>query len=182
MNHSIPIIGALCLIKVDLLKRLINSIDYDVDVFVILLQGNVHFNINEINNVFIKKFVIINASFNIGVSRGWNYIIQHFPSTYWIICGDDTYFEKGSLKKIYDYMITDGALNNVFINYYLKLQNDIVCTEFTNFILTNKIFDKIGLFDENIYPAYFEDNDYWKRIALSNESISLPKYSLIKFW
>ena len=166
---SIPLIGALCLIRTDLLKRLIESIDYYVDTFVILLQGNLSFDISEINNHYIKKFVIINASFNIGVSRGWNYILKRFPSKYWIICGDDTFFEEGSLEKICNYMSTEKALENVFIGYKLKVNDNISNAEFTNFILTQKSLDKVGLFDENIYPAYFEDNDYWKRIVLSGE-------------
>lgn len=49
MNH-IPTIGVLCLIRVDLLKRIINSVDYPVSNFVILLQGDIHFDISEINN------------------------------------------------------------------------------------------------------------------------------------
>jgi thiol-disulfide isomerase/thioredoxin len=30
------------------------------------------------------------------------------------------------------------------------------------------IFEKVGDFDENLYPAYFEDNDYLYRMKLAN--------------
>ena len=69
-------------------------------------------------------------------------------------------------------MSNEEVLNNVYIGFNLKVNNQISHSLFTNFILTNKIFDKVGLFDENIYPAYFEDNDYWKRILLSSEKFS----------
>ena len=169
---SIPIIGALCLIRVDLLKRLINSVDYPVDSFIILLQSPaLQLDLNEIKNVNIKKFVIINASFNIGVGRGWNYIIRNFPADYWIIAGDDTYFEGGSLKKIAECMTVPECNENVYIEFNLKTNNsdEVIPAGYATFILTNKIHDKVGLFDENIYPAYFEDDDYRKRVERSGE-------------
>lgn len=39
---------------------------------------------------------------------------------------------------------------------------------FSLFAMTKKCFDKVGKFDENFKPAYFEDNDYAYRMRLSN--------------
>ena len=36
INNSIPLIGILCLINVDLLKRLINNFDYNINTVVII--------------------------------------------------------------------------------------------------------------------------------------------------
>lgn len=40
---------------------------------------------------------------------------------------------------------------------------------FSSFMVKNTIQDVVGLFDENIKPAYFEDNDFHARIALDNK-------------
>lgn len=36
------------------------------------------------------------------------------------------------------------------------------------FIIKKKVFDKIGLFDENMHPAFFEDADMDRRTDLCN--------------
>jgi hypothetical protein len=171
---SIPIIGVLTLIRHDLLIRLINSIDYPVDNFVILFQKTTNnFNFEKLNNVNIKKFTIITSSYNVGCSRGWNYIINTFPSYYWLICGDDTYFEKGSLEKIHNTVINISNKDNVYYRFIEKTidgkLSQSYTSNFSSFIFTSKIFEKIGIFDENIYPAYYEDFDIWQRIIKSKE-------------
>jgi len=41
--------------------------------------------------------------------------------------------------------------------------------------------ERIGRFDENFYPAYFEDNDYWRRMILAGitgcEDAWLPRFA-----
>jgi GT2 family glycosyltransferase len=39
--------------------------------------------------------------------------------------------------------------------------------QFSFFSIGENIVEKIGLFDEYIYPAYFEDNDYQDRIEIA---------------
>lgn len=39
--------------------------------------------------------------------------------------------------------------------------------DFACFMITERCFQQVGPFDENFYPAYFEDNDYHRRIILS---------------
>jgi hypothetical protein len=97
----IPVIGVLTLTRHDLLFRLINSIDYPVNNFVILFQNctEIPYNFFKHNkNPFIMKYTLIASDMNIGVSRGWNYILKNISSEkgYWLISGDDNYFEKGT--------------------------------------------------------------------------------------
>ena len=49
-----------------------------------------------------------------------------------------------------------------------KHQDALVCQGLGwHFIaFSRRIIDAVGLFDENFYPAYFEDNDYGRRISL----------------
>jgi len=169
-KKSIPVIGILTLIKYDLLIRLINSIDYKVDTVVILFQGGYNnFDFTKIKNKFINKFIFIKSSFNIGVSRGWNYILENYLKSYCIISGDDNYFSPGTLEKVYQFMNTD-KLSNIMFTFQLEES-----AQFNTFILTKKALETVGYFDENIYPAYYEDNDYRYRIILSgNNIINIP--------
>jgi GT2 family glycosyltransferase len=171
---SIKFIGVLNLVCRKLLLRLINSVDYPVDTFVILFQdGFRDFDFSIVNNSFIKKFEFISCDMNIGVSRGWNYLIQHYSTPYWIIIGDDNYFEKGTLQNIAKFMDNESSHENVFCGVNIKTnENKIIPAGFNTFIITSRIFEKVGLFDENIYPAYYEDTDLWTRIVLSGEKVT----------
>jgi hypothetical protein len=172
MYNSIPTICILTLVRHDLLKRLISSIDYDVDNCVILFQGgHNNFDFDSVKNNFIKKITFLSVDFNIGCSRGWNYMIKNYPSSYWLICGDDTYFEKGTLNIICDFMNKDNNEDLVWACFNEKdINNNIIkSSNFSSFIFTNKIYNNVGLFDENIYPAYYEDLDLWQRLVKSNE-------------
>ena len=169
---SIPLIGVLTLLKYDLLIRLIRSIDFPVDNLVILFQGghNNNFDFSQIRNHFINKITIVKSSYNIGVARGWNYILQHFAAPYYIISGDDTYFEYGTLRNIYNFMSSGNVLDHVMFDFGMNTHNsNDGCSGFTSYIFTEKTKNVIGYFDENIYPAYVEDNDFWRRIILSGE-------------
>lgn len=35
------------------------------------------------------------------------------------------------------------------------------------FVLAASVFDRVGLFDENFYPAYYEDSDFLRRLDLA---------------
>ena len=169
--NSIPTICVLTLIRHDLLKRLIKSINYYVDHFVVLFQGgHNNFDFDSVKNSYIKKITFINVDFNIGCSRGWNYLIENFPSPYWLICGDDTFFESGTLQNIYDFM-ADEKNNDVgwcCFNEKDKNNSVVATSNFSSFIFTQLMYDNVGLFDENIYPAYYEDFDLWQRLVKSN--------------
>lgn len=169
MNIPIKFIGILTLIRHDLLIRLIKSIDWDVDTVVILFQnGYSNFDLNKLKNKFIKQIIVVSSDMNIGVSRGWNYFLKNFNEPYWLIIGDDNYFEKGTLEKISNYINNKKKYDkNFFYGMKLKRKNEVIEAGFHSFILTKNIIDKIGYFDENIYPAYVEDYEYWRRVIIA---------------
>lgn len=169
---SIAFIGVLTLVRTDLLIRLIESIDYPVDTFAILFQGHTNINTECLpTNTFIKNLIFISCDMNIGVSRGWNYFFRNYSPKYWLITGDDNYFEKGSLEKIAQQMTLPDAKKSVFCGLQILYSDGTVGSSgFSTYIVTPQIMYKVGLFDENIYPAYFEDGDLWQRIVLSGES------------
>lgn len=52
---------------------------------------------------------------------------------------------------------------------YIEDEPDNYHPDFSCFMINNKTIDKVGWFDENYAIAYFEDNDFHARIALSGE-------------
>jgi GT2 family glycosyltransferase len=172
-DPAIPYICVLTLLRFDLLKRLIDSIDYPVNNVVILFQG--HINKDKINftNVFVNKFIFISSSINVGVSRGWNYFLKHFPSPYWLISGDDCFFQPSALKHVAKFMSIPSSLENVFCVIKIKNRNNDPADFFNTFVATKLLLEKVGLFDENIYPAYYEDTDLWHRIQLTKQKVAV---------
>ena len=64
-KEPIPYLCVLTLVRLDLLKRLIDSIDYPVNNVVILFQGEIKRDkINLVNN-FVKNFIFISSNMNI---------------------------------------------------------------------------------------------------------------------
>ncbi len=160
----IELLGVLTMTRHDLLNRLIDNIDYPINRLVILSQGKLNLDELHTNNTFVKNYIVLEASHNIGVARGWNYIMRNFDSPYWIIVGDDIYFDKGALQNIaIEIAKNPQCLNSVLINFKWNDHSSL----FTSFIFTKKTIEIVGYFDENIYPAYFEDNDIAYRMVLS---------------
>lgn len=164
----IELLGVLTMTRHDLLNRLIDNIDYPINKMVILSQGKLDLNELHTNNTLIKNYIVLEASHNIGVARGWNYIMKNYESPYWLIVGDDIYFDKGSLQKLaIKISLEPNILNSVLINFMWNGHSSL----FTSFIFTKKTIETVGYFDENIYPAYFEDNDIAYRMVLSGGSL-----------
>ena len=170
-SEPIPYLCVLTLVRLDLLKRLIDSIDYPVNNVVILFQGEIQKDKINFVNTFVKKFIYISSNINIGVSRGWNYFLKNFPSTYWLISGDDCYFEPSTLKNIANFMNAPSLLEYVFCGLKIKNRNNVPAG-FNTFVITKLLLQKVGLFDENIYPAYYEDSDLWYRIQLTKQKVA----------
>ena len=84
-------------------------------------------------------------------------IRQNISRPYWIISNFDLYAEPGEWSRILESLGTFeyGA------NYGSGPD------EYGLFMLTPAAVKNIGLFDENFYPAYFDDNDYRYRAKLA---------------
>lgn len=89
---------------------------------------------------------------NIGVSRSWNLGLQA-KAEWTFLVSISAIFPAGfsevlvELKNANDYVFyTDRALH---------------CGA-----ISQKCVEKVGYFDENFYPAYFEDMDYYRRVRL----------------
>ena len=98
---------------------------------------------------------VIESDQNLGVAKSWNTLCDLIfrENDYALILNDDIYFGR-----------KDWEIQSLLQNY----KNDFYVTtqDWCAFILPKKTYNTIGKFDEEIFPAYFEDNDYHYRMKL----------------
>jgi GT2 family glycosyltransferase len=131
------------------------------------------------------QLIVVNSQENLGVAKSWNLginiAIEKFDSDYFFIPNNDIVIRPETISILASdlsqkdvllasaYNINDGK--NVVSNLInLPLIENSVYIEhpdFSCFMIKKETIEKIGYFDENIWPAYFEDNDYHYRINLA---------------
>lgn len=159
----IPCLGVLVLNRADLLMRLVESIDHPVDKLCIVQNSGDQDVVEAIGDLTTNRRKWINSVYverpfrNVGVAPAWNSIIKAFPECpYWLISNNDTLFLPGDLMKIHAAW---------------QARQDAVITApngaFSCFAIGPKVIDRVGLFDENIWPIYSEDLDYIIRMRRS---------------
>jgi len=168
----IPCIGVLVLNRGDLLLRMVDSIDVPVERLCIVQNGSddtVTEAIRDIaagRNNLINKVYIEQPFRNMGVAPSWNSIIKSFPECeYWLIANNDTVFLPGDLNKYH--MLT---VEHQFLSLVAAANGSFSC-----FTITPDIIGLVGLFDENIWPIYSEDLDYYVRMQKKGiKRINIP--------
>jgi len=132
-----------------------------------------------------KQIDVIHHPNNIGVAPAWNEgtkrAIETYKSEYIIICNNDIIVRPDTIKNLIkgikkpgialitptntkDFDEEPKKLYEFLIPKKLKLTDN---PDFSCFMITKKTIEKVGYFDENFWPAYFEDNDYHYRIKLA---------------
>jgi GT2 family glycosyltransferase len=108
-----------------------------------------------------EKVTVLDMPANLGVSGSWNLGIKSFPYAYrWFIASNDVVFEPGALEQLSQ-----------------ARRDEITLTadapHWQAFVLGDEAVNDIGLFDESLFPAYFEDNDYKRRAEFVGVNIRL---------
>jgi hypothetical protein len=155
----IPAMIVPVLIRHDLLDRMIQSINYPVRDLVIIDNG-AQFGYEPSWNNWVHKVHHIKIPYNLGVASSWNLGIKSLPySDYWLITGFDNEWGGESLSEFHKMSDPNKLI----------LSNG--APEWTAFSLGWKVVDKVGLFDEALHPAYFEDNDYEWRCSFTDVEV-----------
>ena len=152
-NLIVPVLN-----RYDMLQRMLNSVDVSVEHLLVIDNGtgaNLTFNDN------FKKVTILDMPANLGVSGSWNLGIKSFPySERWFIVSNDVVFEPGALEQLSQ-----------------ARRDEITLTadapHWQAFVLGDEVVREMGLFDESLFPAYFEDNDYKRRAEFVGVNIRL---------
>jgi GT2 family glycosyltransferase len=107
---------------------------------------------------------------NMGVAASWNHILktfEWFPNV--ILSGDDIVVEPDTIEKMVRhaerskslFIIAKGASSWAF------------------FLQKPELARKIGYYDEKFWPAYYEDNDYHRRMLLAGEDYELAEGAVV---
>lgn len=103
------------------------------------------------------NFVIHRPETNLGVAKSWNLLMEfarNNGATHVLMLNDDVYLGKTETQI---QSVLQIWKNMDFINSY---------QQWSAYILTVQAWKEFGKFDENIFPAYFEDNDAHYRMKL----------------
>lgn len=96
-----------------------------------------------------------------GVARSWNHFLAAADTDLVLIANDDAMPHRDTIKRMLEsvdehpddiFFCGDGSAGNAFSFFLIKRAPFI---------------EKIGWFDENFFPAYFEDDDMSRRITLA---------------
>jgi len=162
---SISVIGTAIVNGPHWVKRLIESVDYPVDNFVIFDNNGRGQITEELDNLakityqFIENVTVCHLPANIGCSGAWNMIIKCFMNApYWIISNHDVSYSPGFLEEMVTKAVADPEVGLVH-----GIPGDYNIGSWDLFLIKDWVIQKYGLFDENLYPAYCEDADYIMR-------------------
>ena len=168
MNHAadpIPMIGTAVVTNTHWVKRLVESVDYPVTNFLIINnngRGEIDAVLDAIAatpHPYISKIKVVHMPSNLGVPSSWNLMIKSYMNCpYWIIVNDDVAFGSGFLSEMYLATTRDPVAGIVH-----GFAGDHNIGSWDLFLIRDHIIQAYGLFDENLYPAYNEDADYFLR-------------------
>jgi GT2 family glycosyltransferase len=142
-NLIVPVLN-----RYDLLQRMLDSVDVPVEHLLVIDNGTgseLTFGQN------FKRVTVLDLPANQGVAGSWNLGIKSFPyAQRWFIVSNDVVFEQGALEELAKARRDEITLTARFPHWQA-------------FALGDEAVSDIGLFDESLFPAYFEDNDYTRR-------------------
>lgn len=163
---TIPVIGVPVVNSSYWVSRLLMSVDYPVENFVIINNNGRGQIDKELDNLvqtkhkYVKNIKVCHLPANIGCGGAWNLIIKcYMMAPYWIIVNDDVAFGPGFLEEMVTTAESDPDIGMIHGH-----SGDFSVGSWDLFLIRDHIIQKFGLFDENLYPAYCEDADYIMRI------------------
>ena len=134
----------------ELLTRFIASISHPIgDLVIINNQSNLQ---SWVKPELVQRIHHIDIPTNLGVAGSWNLGIKAQPyADYWMIANFDVVLNR--------YLLEDLDARSSRDKLVLSSANPPWCV----FTIGAELGDKVGLFDEGLYPAYIEDNDMERR-------------------
>jgi len=106
-----------------------------------------------------EKFAIYRPTENLGVAKSWNTIMDYadkIDATHVLMLNDDIVLGKT------EHEISMLLRNNTDADFINSFQN------WCSYILKVDMWKKAGKFDEEFFPAYFEDNSFDYKMTLLN--------------
>lgn len=133
---------------------MLRTVDVDVETLIVVDNGGTvsRHELTQINRKYLRRTYLWKMPRNLGVPTSWNLGIKATPfSPWWLVANFDVLFPSGSLRRLVDAASPDRLV--------LSGGEPAWCT----FAIGEAVVERVGLFDEGIHPAYWEDIDYQRR-------------------
>ena len=153
----------------DYAERFINSFDSAVDTLVVVVNGDDDATREWAEllapSALIKRIIIVFAPQTLGVAGATNRILYETPDApFWVISNNDIAFASGALHALciaaQNAPPTAGSLHPVMLTGVFPHRDH----GWSCFVLLHAVIERLGVWDENLYPAYAEDGDYETRL------------------
>ena len=150
----IPVLIVPVLANADRLFEMLRTIDHEIGTLVVIDNGEVvsRHRLTEVSWVHVKHRYLWRMPANLGVASSWNLGIKATPfAPWWLIANFDVLWPAGSLARFAaeagpDRLLLSGG-----------------APPWCAFAIGEQIVSRVGLFDEGLHPAYWEDIDYRRR-------------------
>jgi GT2 family glycosyltransferase len=157
-NLIVPVLN-----RYDLLDRMIASIDYPVRDLLVIDNGGELMSLK--SNESVKNLHVLNMPANLGVAASWNLGIKSFPHDHkWFFSSNDMAYGPGALETLSTARRDEITLSSMFPFWH-------------TFCVGDEALSRVGLFDEALFPAFFEDNDMHRRaqhFGVTVRSLDIP--------
>ena len=154
-NLIVPVLN-----RYDLLRRMLASLDYPIRDLLIIDNGNGFEDVFERDELPACNLHVLMMPSNLGVAGSWNLGIKCFPhDDRWFFASNDMTYRPGDLE-----VLSTATAGSLTLSQHVP--------HLHTFAIGETVIDRVGLFDERFYPAYFEDNDFMRRVKLAGLPIT----------
>jgi len=192
--HAIPVLSvSLTVDPMNYLPRMLASIDYPIDRILIKIGNADPVAINHMatsvkhaqtrNPRFLHNNVRLhidkqNPGAANGMNLGLRYLLNSSSINTWaLIVNSDIEFKANTLRYFASNMRRHIA--EAPASFGIGFMNLHASATWSAFAPTKRLVERIGLFDENFYPAYMEDIDYAYRLLLSGFKVAMFPDALV---
>lgn len=154
-NLIVPVLN-----RYDLLNRMIKSIDYPIN-RLLLIDNGCQYEVGDWpGNEYVQNWYLMSMPSNLGVAASWNLGIKLLPHDHvWTFASNDMWFRPGDLERL-----SEASRGSLTLSQYYPYWH--------TFAIGEDVVNRVGLFDERFYPAYFEDNDFKRRVQFAGFPIA----------
>lgn len=146
----IPVLIVPVLTRPELLERMLESVTHPVGTLLVIDNGQVVTRTERPS--WAERMHVLHMPTNLGVAGSWNLGIKATPhAPWWLVAGFDVVFTQQALAEF-----DSGDASRV-----LRLSGG--SPPWCAFAIGEDVVRAVGLFDEALYPAFYEDNDYQRR-------------------
>lgn len=154
-NLIVPVLN-----RYDLLQRMLGSIDYHIKTVLIIDNGG---SFEQLFGRFelptVEQMFVVTLPSNLGVADSWNLGVKLLPhESVWHFSSNDVTFRPGALETLSRAIGDRLSLSESFPHFH-------------TFAVGEDVVEAVGLFDARLYPAYFEDNDYQRRVEAAGFAV-----------